>query len=149
MNPDDDLWVSFLHASLLGGIQRNEESLYHLSIKKKEGDSKKSWACGKCRYDAILHHIYITIFRSMNMTRASISLTPPNDAWIQSLIESEEYSSRSEVVNDLIRKARKEQDEILAIRTALIEGEDSGTSSRTPDEIINSVIEKRRKNGTL
>ncbi len=83
------------------------------------------------------------------MTRASISITPPNDAWIKSQIESEEFSSRSDVVNDLIRKARKEQDEISAIRIALIEGEDSGTSSRTPDEIINSVIETRRKNGTL
>jgi len=83
------------------------------------------------------------------MTRASISITPPNDAWIKSQINSEEFSSRSDVVNDLIRKARKEQDEILAIRAALIEGEESGTSSRTPDEIINAVIEKRRKNGTL
>ena len=83
------------------------------------------------------------------MTRASISITPPNDAWIKSQIESEEFSSRSDVVNDLIRKARKEQDEILAIRAALIEGEESGTSSRTPNEIINSVIKKRRKNGTL
>ena len=83
------------------------------------------------------------------MTRASISITPPNDAWIKSQIDSEEFSSRSEVVNDLIRKARKEQDEIEAIRLALIQGEESGTSDRTPDDIINSVIEKRRKNGTL
>ena len=83
------------------------------------------------------------------MTRASISITSPNDAWIKSQIESEEFSSRSDVVNDLIRKARKEQDEISAIRIALIEGEDSGTSNRTPDEIISSVIEKRRNNGTL
>ena len=60
------------------------------------------------------------------MTRASISITPPNDAWIKSQIESEEFSSRSEVVNDLIRKARQEQAEILDIRAALIEGEESG-----------------------
>ena len=83
------------------------------------------------------------------MTRASISISPPNDAWIKAQIESEEFSSRSEVVNDLIRKARKEQDEISAIRIALIEGEESGTSNRMPDEIINSAIEKRRNNGTL
>ena len=83
------------------------------------------------------------------MTRASISITAPNDAWIQSQIDSEEFSSRSEVVNDLIRKARKEQDDIEAIRLALIKGEESGVSSRTPEDIINSVIEKRRDNGTL
>jgi antitoxin ParD1/3/4 len=83
------------------------------------------------------------------MARASISITPPNDAWIQSQIESEEFSSRSDVVNDLIRKARKEQDEIETIRLALISGEESGISNRTPDEIINAVIEKRRPNGEL
>lgn len=83
------------------------------------------------------------------MTRASISITPPNDAWIRSQIDSEEFSSRSDVVNDLIRKARNQQDKILAIRAALIEGEESGTSSRTPDEIIQTVIERKCKNGTL
>ncbi len=83
------------------------------------------------------------------MTRASISITPPNDAWIKSQIDSEEFSSRSDVINDLIRKARNEQDEILAIRAALIEGEESGTSSRTPDEIMQAVIERKRKDGTL
>ncbi|MBF0447998.1 MAG: type II toxin-antitoxin system ParD family antitoxin [Magnetococcales bacterium] len=83
------------------------------------------------------------------MARASISISPPNDEWIKLQIDSEEFSSRSEVVNDLIRKARKEQDEIEAIRAALIRGEESGTSKRTPDDIINAVIEKRRKNGTL
>lgn len=83
------------------------------------------------------------------MTRASISITPPNDEWIKSQIESEEFSSRSDVVNDLIRKARKEQDEIEAIRAALTEGELSGTSVKTPNDIINAVIAKRRKNGSL
>lgn len=83
------------------------------------------------------------------MTRASVSISPPNDEWIQAQIESEEFSSRSEVINDLIRKARKESDERQTIRAALIEGENSGISKRSPDDIINAVIEKRRKNGTL
>jgi len=83
------------------------------------------------------------------MTRASISISPPNDAWIKAQIESEEFSSRSEVVNDLIRKARKDQSEIEAIRAALIEGEKSGTSNKTPDDIIDEVIQRRRENGTL
>lgn len=83
------------------------------------------------------------------MTRATISISPPNDEWIQSQIESEEFSSRSDVINDLIRKARQQESEIAAIRAALIEGEKSGTSNRTPDQIINAVIKKRRKNGTL
>lgn len=69
------------------------------------------------------------------MTRASISITPPNDEWIQSLINSEEFSSRSEVVNDLIRKARKQHEEIELLRAKLISAEESGPSSRTPAQI--------------
>lgn len=45
------------------------------------------------------------------MATASLSITPPNNAWIKSQIENEELSSRSDVVTHLIRKARKEQDE--------------------------------------
>ena len=41
------------------------------------------------------------------MPRQSISLTPPNDAWLKAQVESEEFASKSEVVNDLIRKVRE------------------------------------------
>jgi len=61
------------------------------------------------------------------MGRASISISPPNDRWIQSQIESEEFSSRSEVVNDVIRRVRKREEEVASIRAALIQGELSGT----------------------
>ncbi len=69
------------------------------------------------------------------MTRASISITPPNDEWIQSQIKSEEFSSRSEVVNDLIRKARHQHEEIELIRAKLIRAEQGGMSNRTPEQI--------------
>ncbi len=69
------------------------------------------------------------------MTRASISITPPNDEWIQSQIKSEEFSSRSEVVNDLIRKARQQHEEIELIRAKLIRAEQGGISNRTPEQI--------------
>ncbi len=83
------------------------------------------------------------------MARASISISPPNDEWIQSQIQSEEFSSRSEVINDLIRKARKEQDQIDHIRAALIEGEESGFSGRTPEDVKNTVIKRLQHNGQL
>jgi len=70
------------------------------------------------------------------MSRTSISFTPPNDEWINSQIESQEYSSKSEVVNDLIRKARKKQDEISYIRAKLIASEKSGFTDLTRDQIL-------------
>jgi antitoxin ParD1/3/4 len=46
------------------------------------------------------------------MTRQSISITEPNDDWLKNQIESKEYSSKSELVNDLIRQARQKQAKI-------------------------------------
>lgn len=68
------------------------------------------------------------------MTRQSISFTAPNDKWLNSLIESEEYTSKSEIVNDLIRKARAQQTEIEMIRAKLINSENSGFITKTTEE---------------
>lgn len=70
------------------------------------------------------------------MTRQSISLTEPNDSWLKAQLSNQEYSSKSEIVNDLIRKARKEQEEIEAIRAHLITAEKSGFTSQTEQEIL-------------
>ncbi|WP_235923540.1 ribbon-helix-helix domain-containing protein [Psychroflexus aurantiacus] len=43
------------------------------------------------------------------MSRQSISLTEPNDDWLKNQVESKEYSSKSELINDLIRQARNQQ----------------------------------------
>ncbi len=53
------------------------------------------------------------------MARQGISLTLPNEEWLRAQVDSEEYTSKSDVVNDLIRKAR----EIEYIRTKLIRAE--------------------------
>ncbi|WP_299208381.1 hypothetical protein [uncultured Dokdonia sp.] len=46
------------------------------------------------------------------MARQSISFTDPNDEWLKAQVESKEYASKSELVNDLIRQARKQQKQI-------------------------------------
>ena len=53
------------------------------------------------------------------MTRQSITLTMPNDDWLKNQLQSKEYSSKSEVVNDLIRKARAKQGEISPLDSHL------------------------------
>jgi len=83
------------------------------------------------------------------MTRQSISFTAPNNDWLTSQIESEEYASKSEVVNDLIRKARAKQEEIELIRTRLIKAEQNGFISKTRDEILVDIKDKARRNGEL
>ena len=79
------------------------------------------------------------------MTRQSISFTDPNSDWLKTKVEVEgEYKSKSEVVNELIRRERtRERSEIAAIRLALQEGEKSGISTRTPDYIMQDVLERK------
>ena len=82
-------------------------------------------------------------------TRASLSISEPNEKWIQAQIDSREFSSRSEVVNDLIRKAR----EIEMIRARLIAAElsveQNGFVDKTPEEMLDGFKEKARRDGKL
>ena len=70
------------------------------------------------------------------MARQSISLTEPNDEWLKAQIESKEYSSKSELVNDLIRQARMLQREIDLIRLKLEKAENSGFTTLSQKEIL-------------
>jgi len=70
------------------------------------------------------------------MARQSISFTEPNDKWLKSQIESKEYSSKSELVNDLIRQARKQQIKVNWIRLKLEKAEKSGFTTDSESEIL-------------
>jgi antitoxin ParD1/3/4 len=71
------------------------------------------------------------------MKRQSISFTEPNDEWLKSQIDSKEYTSITELVNDLIRQARKQQREIDLIRMKIEKAEKSGFTSDSRSEILN------------
>lgn len=70
------------------------------------------------------------------MTRQSISLTEPNDEWLKAQIEKKEYSSKSELVNDLIRQARKQQNQVDWVRRKLEKAEKGGFSDESKEEIL-------------
>ena len=79
------------------------------------------------------------------MTRQSISLSPPNDEWLKAQIDSREFASKSEIINDLIRKAR----EIEYIRGRLIKAEKSGFTTSSPSEILREAKTIAKDNGEL
>ncbi len=85
----------------------------------------------------------------MPMVKKSITVTDQQDEWMQAEIAAGNYGTDSELIREALREKRSHSIELEAIRAALIAGEESGTSSRTPDDIINAIIEKRRENGTL
>lgn len=51
------------------------------------------------------------------MAGQSISFTKPNDEWLKAQVDSNEYSSKSELVNDFMRQAGKQQVHMDRIRT--------------------------------
>ena len=70
------------------------------------------------------------------MARQSISLTDPNDKWLKSQVESNEYASKSELVNDLIRQARQQQKQVDWLALKLEKAEKSGFTDETKDQIL-------------
>ncbi len=70
------------------------------------------------------------------MPRQSISFTKPNDEWIQSQLDNEEYSSKSELVNDLIRQARKQQAQVDWLRAKIEKSEGSGFTNDSKEQIL-------------
>ncbi len=74
------------------------------------------------------------------MARQSISITNPNDEWLKNQVKTKEYSSKSELINDLIRQARNQQREVDWIRLKLEKAEQSilqkGFVNETPEEIL-------------
>ncbi len=81
------------------------------------------------------------------MARQSITLTKPNDEWLNELVMKNEYASKSEIVNDLIRRARKEDEEKAFIRAKLIEAEASGVTQQTKSEILAEFRKELGLNG--
>lgn len=75
------------------------------------------------------------------MARQSISFTEPNDEWLKSQIEKNEYTSKSELINDLVRQARNQQRQVDWIRMKLESAEKSGFTSDSQQDILKAAKE--------
>jgi antitoxin ParD1/3/4 len=63
----------------------------------------------------------------MSTVRKTITLTDQQDGWIKGQIQAGHYTNDSEYIRDLIRREQERAARMDALRTALIEGENSGT----------------------
>ena len=70
------------------------------------------------------------------MGRQSISFTQPNDEWLKNQVDRKEYSTKSELVNDLIRQARKQQRQVDWISAKLEKAENSGFTNLNKEQIL-------------
>ena len=65
--------------------------------------------------------------------RQSITLTEKNDSWLRNHVDHiQEYSNKSELINDLIRRARRAE----AVNIKLEEAEASGFVDQTAAEML-------------
>jgi len=68
-----------------------------------------------------------------SMPRQSITLTKQNDIWLKCHVEEvQDYSNKSEIVNDLIRRARRAE----AINNKLEQAEQSGFITQSAVELL-------------
>lgn len=70
------------------------------------------------------------------MARKSITFSEPNEEWIKNQIDTKEYSSNSELINDLVRQARKQQSRIDWVRAKIEKAEHSGFTTENKEEIL-------------
>ena len=81
------------------------------------------------------------------MPRQTISLTDPNHAWLQARVDSGEFKTHTEAVNDALRRAREMEAELLQDR--LLRARESGFTDMTREEILAESKEEMRRNGEL
>jgi antitoxin ParD1/3/4 len=79
------------------------------------------------------------------MTTLNIPLPEPMRQWVEEQVRDGEYADAGEYVLDLIREDRERREALLR---ALVEGEESGISSRPLNQII-ADAKVQIRNGTL
>lgn len=75
------------------------------------------------------------------MASMNVSLPDPMRDWVQGRIDSGKYASVSDYVRDLIRRDQESANRKQALINALIEGEQSGISTRKVTDILAAIRE--------
>jgi antitoxin ParD1/3/4 len=73
------------------------------------------------------------------MTRQSISLANQNDEWLKEQISKEEFTSKSEAVNYLIKQAREREEYHNYVQMKIDRGLKSSFSTKTKEELLSEI----------
>lgn len=83
------------------------------------------------------------------MKNTSVALGEHFDNFVADQVASGRYRSASEVMRDALRTLEERNRQRDALVAALIEGENSGISDRTPEDIRAAVKRERGLDGNL
>lgn len=81
------------------------------------------------------------------MARQSITLAQQNDEWLKQQVANEEFSSKSEAVNYLIKRARDRDAYHEYVQMKIDRGLKSGFSNKSKEELLKEL--KKRYNVQL
>lgn len=76
------------------------------------------------------------------MARQSITLANQNDEWLKQQVINEEFTSKSEAVNYLIKQARERDEYVEFVRMKLDKAEKNGYSTKTKEELLADIKKK-------
>jgi antitoxin ParD1/3/4 len=76
------------------------------------------------------------------MARQSITLATLNDEWLKNQVANEEFTSKSEAVNYLIKQARDQDAYVEFVRMKLQKAEKSDFSTKIKEELLNEIKKK-------
>ncbi len=76
------------------------------------------------------------------MARQSITLANQNDEWLKEQVAKEEFTSKSEVVNYLIQKARRQEEYYEFVRNKIEKAEKSGHSTLSKEQLLAKIKSK-------
>ncbi len=76
------------------------------------------------------------------MTRQSITLAKQNDDWLKNQVTEQEFTSKSEAINYLIKKARSQDEFYEFVRNKIEKSEKSGYSTLTKEELLAKIKSK-------
>ncbi len=80
------------------------------------------------------------------MARQSITLAKQNDDWLKNQVEEQEFTSKSEAVNYLIKKARERHEYHNYVQMKIDSGLKSGFAEKQTREEMLSEFKKRLEN---
>ncbi len=80
------------------------------------------------------------------MSRQSISLANQNDEWLKQQISKEEFTSKSEAVNYLIKQAREREEYHNFVQMKIDRGIKSGLAEKQTREEMLAEFKQRIKN---
>ena len=79
------------------------------------------------------------------MARQSITLAEQNDAWLKHQVAEHEFTSKSEAINYLIKRAREQEDYHDFVQMKIDRGLKSGFAEKQSKEEVIAEFKKRLK----